>query len=120
MIYDLKAIATGKIEDLPYSSKTPMRSALKKQPFTGRMWRSKTGRSEDEEEYNGHGGPSKAVMVKSQKEYTLWNEDDGVIPEHVMFGGDLTVKDLDDKYLHCGDQCQPGQAILQGSELRGP
>ena len=41
MIYHLKAIATGKIEDLPYSTKRPMRSALNKTLFTGKMWLSK-------------------------------------------------------------------------------
>jgi len=46
MIYHLKAIATGKIEDLPYSTKRPMRSALNKTLFTGKMWLSKTGFSD--------------------------------------------------------------------------
>ncbi len=30
MIYTLEAISTGKVEDLPYSTKRPMRSALNK------------------------------------------------------------------------------------------
>lgn len=67
MIYHLKAIATGKIEDLPYSTKRPMRSALNKTLFTGKMWLSKTGFSEDEQEYKGHGGPNKAVCLYSEK-----------------------------------------------------
>lgn len=31
MIYKLEAISTGKIQDLPYSTKRPMRSALNKE-----------------------------------------------------------------------------------------
>ena len=118
MIYDLKAIATGKIEDLPYSSKRPMRSALNKQPFTGRMWLSKTGFSEDEQEYKGHGGPNKAVCLYSEKNYNLWKDDVAVLPEYAMFGENLTVKDLDEKDLHFGDQFQLGEAIIEVSEIR--
>ena len=67
MIYALKAITTGKIEDLSYSSRRPMRSALNKKPFAGKMWLSKTGFSEDKQEYKGHGGPHKAVCLYSKK-----------------------------------------------------
>ena len=37
MIYALNAIATGKVQDLPYSKKRPMRSALDKVKFEGEM-----------------------------------------------------------------------------------
>lgn len=120
MIYHLKAIATGKIEDLPYSTKRPMRSALNKTLFTGKMWLSKTGFSEDEQEYKGHGGPNKAICLYSEKNYDLWKDDVTDLPEYAMFGENLTVKDLDEKDLHFGDQFQLGEAIIEVSEIREP
>ena len=37
-----------------------------------------------------------------------------------MFGENLTVKDLDEKDLHFGDQFQLGEAIIEVSEIREP
>jgi MOSC domain-containing protein YiiM len=69
MIYEVEAISTGKIEDLNYSSKRPMRSALNKTPFSGSMWLSLTGFTQDEQEYKDHGGPDKAVCLFSKSNY---------------------------------------------------
>ena len=41
------AISTGKIETLNYDQKRPMHSALNKTMFSGKMWLSYTGFSED-------------------------------------------------------------------------
>ncbi|GGB74185.1 MOSC domain-containing protein [Staphylococcus nepalensis] len=120
MIYALKAITTGKIEDLSYSSRRPMRSALNKKPFAGKMWLSKTGFSEDEQEYKGHGGPHKAVCLYSKKNYDLWKDDVTALPDYAMFGENLTVEDLDEKNIHFGDQFQLGNAIIEVSEIREP
>ena len=75
MIYALNAIATGKVQDLPYSKKRPMRSALDKVKFEGEMYLTKAGFVEDEQEYKDHGGPDKAVCLYSKKNYSLWAED---------------------------------------------
>lgn len=104
MIYTLEAISTGKVEDLPYSAKRPMRSALNKKKFVGNMWLSKTGFVEDEQEYKGHGGPNKAVCLYSKKNYSLWEQDVSVLPEYAMFGENITVSDMDEKDVHFGDQ----------------
>ena len=45
------AISTGKIETLNYDQKRPMHSALNKTMFSGKMWLSYTGFSEDEQAY---------------------------------------------------------------------
>ncbi|WP_436950928.1 MOSC domain-containing protein [Staphylococcus shinii] len=120
MIYTLEAISTGKVEDLPYSAKRPMRSALNKKKFVGNMWLSKTGFFEDEQEYKGHGGPNKAVCLYSKKNYSLWEQDVSVLPEYAMFGENITVSDMDEKDVHFGDQFQLGNAILEVSEIREP
>ena len=120
MIYTLEAISTGKVEDLPYSTKRPMRSALNKKRFAGSMWLSKTGFVEDEQEYKGHGGPDKAVCLYSKKNYSLWEQDVTVLPEYAMFGENITVSDLDEQDVHFGDQFKLGDAVLEVSEIREP
>ncbi|WP_436957703.1 MOSC domain-containing protein [Staphylococcus sp. AS1337] len=120
MIYTLEAISTGKVEDLPYSTKRQMRSALNKKKFAGSMWLSKNGFVEDEQEYKGHGGPNKAVCLYSKKNYSLWEHDVSVLPEYAMFGENITVSDLDEKDVHFGDQFKLGNAILEVSEIREP
>ncbi|MDW8542852.1 MULTISPECIES: MOSC domain-containing protein [Staphylococcus] len=120
MIYTLEAISTGKVEDLPYSTKRPMRSALNKKKFAGSMWLSKTGFVEDEQEYKDHGGPNKAVCLYSKKNYSLWEQDVSVLPEYAMFGENITVSDLDEKDVHFGDQFKLGNAVLEVSEIREP
>lgn len=81
MIYTLDAISTGKIQDLSYSTKRPMRSALNKKRITNQMWLSKTGFIEDEQEYKGHGGPDKALCLYSKKNYELWKNDVSTLPD---------------------------------------
>ena len=120
MIYTLEAISTGKVEDLPYSTKRTMRSALNKKKFAGSMWLSKTGFVEDEQEYKDHGGPNKAVCLYSKKNYSLWEQDVSVLPEYAMFGENITVSDLDEKDVHFGDQFKLGNAVLEVSEIREP
>ncbi|HDM6634978.1 TPA: MOSC domain-containing protein, partial [Staphylococcus aureus] len=53
----IHAISTGKIQDLPYSSKRPMRSALDKTKISQTTWLSSTGFTGDEQAYKDHGGP---------------------------------------------------------------
>ncbi|NWK83206.1 MOSC domain-containing protein [Staphylococcus sp. GSSP0090] len=119
-MYELDAISTGKIQDLPYSTKRPMRSALNKKTFSGKMWLTHTGFTEDEQEYKGHGGPNKAVCLYSKKNYELWKDDLPELPSYAMFGENLTATDLDEQHVHFGDQFQLGEAILEVSEIREP
>lgn len=120
MIYKLEAISTGKIQDLPYSTKRPMRSALNKEKYSGKMWLTHTGFAEDEQEYKGHGGPNKAVCLYSKKNYELWKHDLPALPPYAMFGENLTATDLDEAHVYFGDQFQLGEAILEVSEIREP
>ncbi|UQW82753.1 MOSC domain-containing protein [Staphylococcus edaphicus] len=119
-MYELDAISTGKIQDLPYSSKKPMRSALNKEKISGKMWLTYTGFAEDEQEYKGHGGLNKAVCLYSKKNYLLWEQDLPNLPNYAMFGENLTATDLDEQNVHFGDQFQLGEAILEVSEIREP
>ncbi|MBU7217095.1 MOSC domain-containing protein [Staphylococcus gallinarum] len=120
MIYALNAIATGKVQDLPYSKKRPMRSALDKVKFEGEMYLTKTGFVEDEQEYKDHGGPDKAVCLYSKKNYRLWADDLSELPNYAMFGENLTAIDLDEQDVYFGNQYQLGEAILEVSEIREP
>lgn len=120
MIYEVEAISTGKIEDLNYSSKRPMRSALNKTPFSGSMWLSLTGFTQDEQEYKDHGGPDKAVCLFSKSNYQMWQDDVVEIPTYAMFGENLTVANLDEREAYFGNQYQLGDAIIEISEIREP
>lgn len=120
MIFALEAISTGKIQDLPYSSKRPMRSALNKEKITGHMWLTQTGFTEDEQEYKDHGGPDKAVCLYSKHNYALWQYDLAELPEYAMFGENLTAQHIDERDVYFGDQFQLGNAILEVSEIREP
>lgn len=120
MIYEVEAISTGKIEDLNYSSKRPMRSALNKVPFTGSMWLSLTGFTQDEQEYKDHGGPDKAVCLFSKSNYAMWQDDVVELPTYAMFGENLTVANLDEREAYFGNQYQLGDAIIEISEIREP
>ena len=114
------AISTGKIQHLPYSTKKPMISALDKIPFTGRMWLSIDGFSEDEQAYKDHGGPHKAVCCFSQSNYDMYKEDLAQLPTYAMFGENVTVKHLDERDVYFGNQYRLGEAILEVSEMREP
>ncbi|WP_229348871.1 MOSC domain-containing protein [Staphylococcus kloosii] len=120
MIYEVEAISTGKIEDLNYSSKRPMRSALNKTPFSGSMWLSLTGFTQDEQEYKDHGGPDKAVCLFSKSNYKMWQDDVVELPTYAMFGENLTVANLDEREAYFGNQYQLGDAIIEVSEIREP
>lgn len=120
MIYEVEAISTGKIEDLNYSSKRPMRSALNKVPFTGSMRLSLTGFTQDEQEYKDHGGPDKAVCLFSKSNYAMWQDDVVELPTYAMFGENLTVANLDEREAYFGNQYQLGDAIIEISEIREP
>lgn len=120
MIYEVEAISTGKIEDLNYSSKRPMRSALNKTPFSGSMWLSLTGFTQDEQEYKDHGGPDKAVCLFSKSNYQMWQDDVAELPTYAMFGENLTVANLDEREAYFGNQYQLGDAIIEISEIREP
>lgn len=120
MIYEVEAISTGKIEDLNYSSKRPMRSALNKVPFTGSMWLSLTGFTQDEQEYKDHGGPDKAVCLFSKSNYAMWQDDVVELPTYAMFGENLTVANLDEREAYFGNQYKLGDAIIEISEIREP
>lgn len=58
----IHAISTGKIQDLPYSSKRPMRSALDKTKISQTTWLSSTGFTGDEQAYKDHGGHIKQFV----------------------------------------------------------
>ncbi|MGX0301063.1 MOSC domain-containing protein [Staphylococcus hominis] len=114
------AISTGKIETLNYDQKRPMHSALNKTMFSGKMWLSYTGFSEDEQAYKDHGGPHKAVCCFSKENYSMYKNDINILPDYAMFGENLTLVDLDENDMYFGNQYQLGEAIVEVSEIREP
>ncbi len=105
---------------MPYSKKKTMRSALDKSPFKGQMWLSKLGFIEDEQAYEGHGGPHKAVCCFSKSNYTMYKDELSELPDYAMFGENLTVEHLDESNVYFGNQYQLGEAIIEVSEIREP
>ena len=87
----IHAISTGKIQDLPYSSKRPMRSALDKTKISQTTWLSSTGFTGDEQAYKDHGGPIKQFVGFSKHNYALYQDDLPSLPTHAMFGGEFNI-----------------------------
>ncbi|PAI26507.1 hypothetical protein APW54_05375 [Staphylococcus aureus] len=100
----IHAISTGKIQDLPYSSKRPIRSALDKTKISQTTWLSSTGFTGDEQAYKDHGGPHKAVCGFSKHNYALYQDDLPTLPTHAMFGENLTFDYLDESDVYFGNQ----------------
>ncbi|HDF1124302.1 TPA: MOSC domain-containing protein [Staphylococcus aureus] len=116
----IHAISTGKIQDLPYSSKRPMRSALDKTKISQTTWLSSTGFTGDEQAYKDHGGPHKAVCGFSKRNYALYQDDLPTLPIHAMFGENLTFDYLDESDVYFGNQYRLGEALIEVSEIREP
>ncbi|MCS5348098.1 MOSC domain-containing protein [Staphylococcus aureus] len=116
----IHAISTGKIQDLPYSTKRPMRSALDKTAIKEKTWLSTIGFAGDEQAYKDHGGPHKAVCGFSKHNYNMYLNDIIELPTHAMFGENLTFENLDEADVFFGNQYQLGEAVIEVSEIREP
>lgn len=120
MNYAIYAISTGKIESLQYEDRRPMKSALNKKPIQEKMWLSRTGFLEDEQEYKDHGGPDKAVCLYSKSNYAMWQDVIQPLPDSALIGENITVYAIDETELFFGDQYRLGEAIIEVSEIREP
>lgn len=97
-----------------------MESALNKKPIDDKMWLSRTGFVEDEQEYKDHGGPDKAVCLYSKAHYAMWQDVIDPLPDSALFGENITVYAIDETELFFGDQYRLGEAIIEVSEIREP
>ncbi|WP_392450310.1 MOSC domain-containing protein [Staphylococcus massiliensis] len=120
MNYQIIAISTGKINEVPYGQDKAMSSAIMKKPIQQSMFLSKTGFVEDEQQYHSHGGPDKDVCIFSKHNYHMWQADIDPMPEYAMFGENLTIEKIDESDLYFGNQYQLGEAIIEVSEIREP
>lgn len=114
------AIAIGQIEKLDYHPTKEMESALNKGAITEATWLSRTGFTNDEQAFPGHGGPEKAVCCFSKANYAMWADEVPALPDYAMFGENVTIIDLDENDVALGDQFRLGDAIIEVSEIREP
>jgi MOSC domain-containing protein YiiM len=75
----------------------------------------------DEHEYEGHGGPDKAVLLYGNDNYAHWREE---LRRNDMgaggFGENFTVSDLLESNVCIGDVYRIGEALIQVSQPRIP
>ncbi|WP_323704010.1 MOSC domain-containing protein [Mammaliicoccus sp. Dog046] len=120
MQYHIDYISTGKVSDVTFDNQKTKRTAIFKEPFKGKMYLTKTGFTEDEQEYKGHGGIEKAICFYSKDHHPFWNDILDQLPEYAIFGENITVSGLTEEDLNIGDTYQLGEAIIQVSCPRQP
>ncbi|MEB6201081.1 MOSC domain-containing protein [Mammaliicoccus fleurettii] len=120
MEYKVNYISIGKVEDVTFNNQKTKKTAIFKEPFESKMYLSKKGFVEDQQQYKGHGGPEKAICFYSKDNYAYWNDIIDRLPKYAIFGENITVSGLTEKDLNIGDTYQLGEAIIQVSCPRQP
>nr|WP_263314880.1 MOSC domain-containing protein [Mammaliicoccus sp. Marseille-Q6498] len=120
MNYTVDYISTGKVSTVTFKDQKPKKTAVLKVPFKNKMFLSKTGFIEDQQEFKGHGGVEKALCFYSKDNYEHWNDIIDQLPKYAIFGENLTVSGLTEKDLNIGDTYQLGEAVIQVSCPRQP
>jgi MOSC domain-containing protein YiiM len=116
----LLALNVGKIATLRHGSKK-ISSAFVKQPVLHPVYMRRLGLDGDEQAYEGHGGPDRAVLVYSRGNYAHWKRELNLdLPDSAAFGENFTVDGLTEKQVHIGDVFEVGDAIVQVAQARPP
>lgn len=118
------SIQTGQIRVYPASTDGKYESwasAIDKQTVTGPIRLTSLGLVGDEQEYEDHGGPDKAVLLYGSENYRLWRQDldrDDIGPGG--FGENFTVSTLLESTVCIGDVYHVGEALIEVSQPRIP
>lgn len=96
-------------------------TAFKKKPVEGPLQLGKLGFVGDEQVYEHHGGPHKAVCVYPHEHYSYWADRlDIEMPESAAFGENFTLAGLTERQVCLGDIFEVGDAIVQITQPRAP
>ncbi|KAH7018558.1 pyruvate kinase-like protein [Microdochium trichocladiopsis] len=118
----LRSLRIGKVKPFPGQNK--VRSAINKLPQQGRIYVSPLGLTGDEQQFELHGGPDKALHQYCSAHYPLWNE---LAPGRESlfkvggFGENLSAELLHEGNICIGDKFRLGpEVVIQVSEPRQP
>ena len=114
------AVSVGRAGTLSRGSRS-VESAFAKHTVGGPVPLRELGFDGDEQVYETHGGPDKAVLVYSRDNYGFWIDTYGlVLPTYSAFGENLTVVGLPETDVFLGDVFRLGDATVQVTEPRAP
>ena len=118
---EIVSIQIGKPRTLKIGTGSSFRSAIRKEPVTGRVYLGTTGFDGDGVgDPRVHGGPDKAVCVYSLDHYPFWEAELGVSLKPGAFGENLSVSGWDESSVSIGDVFQIGEAEVQVTQPRQP
>lgn len=96
-------------------------TAYKKKPVDGPLHLGTLGFDGDEQVYEHHGGPNKAVCVYPHEHYAYWTDRlDIELPESAAFGENFTLTGLTERQVCLGDVFEVGDAVVQVTQPRAP
>lgn len=96
-------------------------TAFNKLPVQSPVHLGPLGFDGDEQAYEHHGGPDRAVLVYSKSNYAYWKERLNLdLPRSAAFGENLTVDGLTEQDVHLGDVFEVGDAVVQVTQPRPP
>jgi ferredoxin-NADP reductase/MOSC domain-containing protein YiiM/ferredoxin len=113
------SVNVGLPKDVAWQGRT-VRTAIWKQPVTGRIFARRLNLDGDGQgDLGGHGGEQRALMVYQLESYRYWSNYLGrsdLVPG--IFGENLTVEGLADAEVCIGDRFRIGSAIFEVSQPR--
>ncbi len=114
------SVNVGGVRDFEYNGR-PARSAIWKEPVTGRVAvRGVNLEGDDQADRKVHGGPDKAVYAYAIEDMRWWEKELGRSLEHGEFGENLTTEQIDVTGALVGEHWEIGTTVLEVSEPRVP
>jgi ferredoxin-NADP reductase/MOSC domain-containing protein YiiM len=113
------SVNVGLPQDVAWQGRT-VRTAIWKQPVTGRIFAGRLNLDGDGQgDLGGHGGEQRALMVYQLEAYRYWANYLGRSDlEPGIFGENLTVEGLADAEVCIGDRFRIGGAVVEVSQPR--
>jgi len=116
--FPINQLRAGKIKKFG-----PFQSAISKVPLSGPVEITATGIPADQHQYEGHGGPDKALLHYCTRHYQDWKKE--LPASEAMFkpggfGENLFNHEIDEKTVCIGDRIAIGDIIVEVSEPRAP
>ena len=115
------SINIGKPAQVPCDNGKKFRSAIQKQPVTGKIFLDSLGFEGDQvADPRHHGGRDKAVCAYSVDHYPFWEKELSRPLLPGAFGENLSIQNLNESDIHIGDIFRIGEAEVQCSQPRQP
>ena len=113
------SVNVGLPRDVAWQGRT-VRTAIWKQPVTGRIFARRLNLDGDGQgDLGGHGGEQRAIMVYQLESYSYWAKYLGRSDlVHGIFGENLTVDGLTDAEVCIGDRFRIGGAVVEVTQPR--